>query len=43
MDHRSNRARHESQVAAVENATGNAPAADATHIETDAAPTETDA
>jgi ribonuclease Z len=43
MDHRSNRARHESQVAAVENAAGNAPSADAAHVETDAAPTETDA
>jgi hypothetical protein len=43
MDHRSNRARHESQVAAVEIAAGNAPSADAAHVETDAAPTETDA
>ena len=43
MDHRSNRARHESQVAAVEKAAGNTPSPDAASVETDEAPAETDA
>ena len=43
MDHRSNRARHESQVAAVEKAAGNTPSPDAAPVETDEAPAETDA
>ena len=43
MDHRSNRARHESQVAALEKAVGNTPSPDAASVETDEAPAETDA